>query len=164
MFQGLMDTVLEDVLGSGVFCYIDDIMVFTQTKDRHLQLLNEVFTKLVKAGLRLKAQKCYLLKQKVSFLGHIVDGDGVHMKPEKANAIRKYPTPRNSKKLRTLLGMASFYKKFCLGFSKQAGCLFSPTSSKAKWSWENEHMETFEIMKQIISSAPVLKQPSVEAA
>ncbi|RCN24913.1 reverse transcriptase, partial [Ancylostoma caninum] len=63
VFQRLMDTVLGDLLGKEVFCYIDDIMVCTETKERHLELLKEVFSRIQKAGLRLKAQKCILLRE-----------------------------------------------------------------------------------------------------
>lgn len=58
-------------------------------------------------------------------LGHVIDGSGVHVDPDKVEAIYSYPNPSNIKKLRTFLAMASCYRKFCLGFSKQAGCLFA---------------------------------------
>uniref|UniRef100_A0A7I4YCY0 RNA-directed DNA polymerase n=1 Tax=Haemonchus contortus TaxID=6289 RepID=A0A7I4YCY0_HAECO len=139
-------------------------MICTATKERHLELLGEVFSRMKEAGLRLKAQKCHLMKTKVSFLGHIVDGEGVHMDPDKVSAIREYATPKNAKELRTFLGMASFYRKFCMGFSKHAGCLFSLTPSKVKWTWQKEHEEAFQNMKDLITRSPVLKQPDVEAA
>lgn len=75
-----------------------------------------------------------------------------------------YPAPKNVKELRTILGMASFYKKFCLGFSKITACLFSLTSPKMKWTWENDHEYAFENLKKIICSAPVLAQPDIENA
>ncbi|XGW13384.1 hypothetical protein V3C99_000035, partial [Haemonchus contortus] len=164
VFQRLMDSVLGDLLGTEVFCYIDDIMVCTTTKERHLELLGQVFERMKEARLRLKAQKCHLLRRKVSFLGHIVDEEGVHMDPDKVSAIRDYPAPKGVKELRTFLGMASFYRKFCFGFSQQAGPLFNLTSSKCKWSWEKEHEEAFARMKEMISTAPVLKQPDIEGA
>uniref|UniRef100_A0A7I4YKX2 RNA-directed DNA polymerase n=1 Tax=Haemonchus contortus TaxID=6289 RepID=A0A7I4YKX2_HAECO len=139
-------------------------MICTATKERHVELLGEVFSRMKEAGLRLKAQKCHLMKTKVSFLGHIVDGEGVHMDPDRVAAIREYATPKNAKELRTFLGMSSFNMKFCMGFSKHAGCLFSLTSSKVKWTWQKEHEEAFQKMKDLITRSPVLKQPDVEAA
>ncbi|XGW05284.1 hypothetical protein V3C99_016006, partial [Haemonchus contortus] len=58
VFQRLMDNVLHDLLGKEVFCYIDDIIICTETKARHLELLGKVCEKLKGAGLRLKAKKC----------------------------------------------------------------------------------------------------------
>uniref|UniRef100_A0A7I4Z5U9 Reverse transcriptase domain-containing protein n=1 Tax=Haemonchus contortus TaxID=6289 RepID=A0A7I4Z5U9_HAECO len=113
---------------------MDDIVVCTTTKERHLELLGQVFARRKEARLRLKA----LLRRKVSFLGHIVDEEGVLVDPEKVPAIRDYPAPKKVKELRTFLSMESFYRKFCFGSSQQAGPLFNLTSSKCKWSWEKE--------------------------
>lgn len=65
-----------------------------------------------KAGLRIKAQKCYLLKQKVALIGHLVDGEGVHMDPEKVRAFQDSTVPRNIKQFRRFPGLTSFYYKF----------------------------------------------------
>ena len=119
---------------------------------------------MVRASLKLKAEKCALLKRKISFLGHVIDKNGVHTDPEKVQAIRDYPTPKDVKELRTFLGMVSYYRKFCLGFSKKAACLFSLTSAKSTWQWGKEQQEAIDQMKQMISSAPVLAQPNIEKA
>ncbi|EYC44211.1 hypothetical protein Y032_0468g2007 [Ancylostoma ceylanicum] len=164
VFQRMMDMVLYDLTGSEVFCYIDDIIICTHTRERHLELLREICQRMRDAGLKLKAQKCVLLQTQVSFLGHLIDANGLHMDPRKVEVIKNYPTPTNIKQLRTFLGMASFYRKFCLGFSKQTSCLFALTSAKVKWSWDEEHNRAFEKVKKMISSGPVLSQPDIEKA
>lgn len=60
--------------------------------------------------------------------------------------------------------MASFYRKFCLGFAKITGCLFSLTSPKSIWRWTEEHQVAFEKVKAMISTSPVLTQPDIEKA
>uniref|UniRef100_A0A7I5E602 RNA-directed DNA polymerase n=1 Tax=Haemonchus contortus TaxID=6289 RepID=A0A7I5E602_HAECO len=164
VFQRMMDTVLKDMLGNEVFCYIDDIMICTKTRERHLELLRAVFTRLIEAGLRLKAEKCVLMETKVSFLGHVIDGAGIHTDPRKVEAVKNYPVPEDVRQLRTFLGMAAFYRKFCLNFAKTASPLFELTSSKRAWNWTSECDEAFEKVKQFICSAPVLKQPDMEKA
>ncbi|EYC34973.1 hypothetical protein Y032_1220g3764 [Ancylostoma ceylanicum] len=164
VFQRLMDSVLHDLLGADVFCYIDDIIICTDTREKHIELLRQVCARLKEAGLRLKAQKCVLMQTQVSFLGHVIDSEGVHMDPKKVEAISRYEAPKNVKELRTFLGMASFYRKFCLGFSKVAGCLFALTSSKSVWKWSKEHKEAFDSVKEMIMTAPVLMQPDIERA
>ncbi|RCN42425.1 hypothetical protein ANCCAN_11574 [Ancylostoma caninum] len=84
------------------------------------------------------------------------------MDPKNVEAISKYEVPKNAKELRTFLGMASFYRKFCLGFSKIAGGLFALTSSV--WKWSAEHEEVFDRVKKMIMKAPVLMQPDIEKA
>lgn len=92
-----------------MFCYIDDIIICTYTRQKHLDLLRKVCRKLQEAGLRLKAKKC-LLQKEFSFLGDVVDEKGIHTDPTKVEAIVNYPEPRDVKQLRTFLGMASFYR------------------------------------------------------
>ncbi|EPB72591.1 reverse transcriptase [Ancylostoma ceylanicum] len=83
VFQRMMDTLLHGLIGEEIFCYIDDIIVCTETEERHVELLKEICTRMIDANLRLKAQKCYIMQTEVSFLGHIIDEQGVHMDPEK---------------------------------------------------------------------------------
>ncbi|KAL6731328.1 hypothetical protein Aduo_002203 [Ancylostoma duodenale] len=138
-----MDMLLYDLVGNEVFCYLDDIIICTHTRERHLELLGET---------------------EVSFLGHVIDANGLYMDPKKVEVIKNYPAPKNAKQLRAFLGMASFYRKFCLRFSKQTNCLFASTSTKAKWNWGEEHNRAFEKVKEMISSGPVLSQPNIEKA
>lgn len=164
VFQRLMDTVLNGLHGEEVLCYIDDIMICTKTRERHLEQLKEICNRMRDAGLRLKAKKCVLLQESVSFLGHVIDQEGVHTDREKVEAVCKYPAPTNVKELHSFLGMASFYRKFCMNFSKVASPLFRLTSAKIEWTWEKEQEEAFQKLKEMISSAPVLKQPNIEEA
>ncbi|EPB67326.1 hypothetical protein ANCCEY_13585 [Ancylostoma ceylanicum] len=96
----------------------------------------------------------------------MIDSDRVHMDPKKVEAISKYEAPNNVKELivRTFLGMESFYRKVCLGFSKVARCIFALTSSKSVWKWSKEHEKAFDSVKEMITTAPVLMQPDIERA
>lgn len=78
----------------------------------------------------MKAQKCVLLQKEVSFLGHVIDVAGVHMDPIKVEAILAYSAPVNVKSLKTFLGMASFYRKFCLGFFEDSWMFVCPYVTK----------------------------------
>ncbi|KAL6723852.1 hypothetical protein Aduo_018812 [Ancylostoma duodenale] len=100
VFRTLMDAVLSDLLGGEVFCYIDAIMICTNTRERHIELFREVCKRMRKARLKLKAKKCVLLQTSVTFLGHIVNVEGVHTDPAKVEAIIKFPVPTNEKELR----------------------------------------------------------------
>ncbi|KAL6727416.1 hypothetical protein Aduo_009295 [Ancylostoma duodenale] len=134
-FQRMMDMVLE---GSGVkdkevFVYIDDILIATESLDRHYAVVEIVLKALQKVNLKLKPQKCEFLKREVSFLGHIIDENGVRTDPDKVKKIVEYPTPGKVKELRTFLGMAAYYRKFILNFSRIAKPLYALTSPKNDW-------------------------------
>ncbi|EYC05399.1 hypothetical protein Y032_0082g1560 [Ancylostoma ceylanicum] len=164
VFQRLMDAVLKDLLGEEVFVYIDDILIATDTEERHMELLRKVFQAFRETNLRLKPQKCLLAEKSVAYLGHILDENGVNMDPDKVNKIVSYPRPTTLNELRTFLGMCGYYRKFVLNFAKIAKPMYELTSSKAPFVWNNDATEAFERLKEAIVHAPILGQPDIEGA
>ncbi|EYC38726.1 hypothetical protein Y032_0699g1624, partial [Ancylostoma ceylanicum] len=164
VFQRLMHLVLSKLLSDEVSCYLDDIMVATCSKERHVEVLSKVFEALRRANLKLNPRKCKLFKRRVDFLGHVIDEKGLHTDPAKVKSIMQYPLPKDRTELRIFLGMCSYYRKFVLGFSKVAGELHEMTSEKKDFAWTPSRVAAFEELKKIIASAPVLAQPDIEAA
>ena len=70
-FQCLMAVTLSGLQWKSCLVYIDDVIVFS-TFEEHIRRLEEVFDRLSLANLRLKPSKCFLFKQEVEFLGHVV--------------------------------------------------------------------------------------------
>ena len=73
--------------------YLDDIIVFAASLDKHAPRLEAVLQRLIGAGLKVKASKCQLVRSQVNFLGHRVDEQGIGTDPEKITAVRDWPTP-----------------------------------------------------------------------
>ncbi|GES92855.1 retroviral-like aspartic protease 1 [Rhizophagus clarus] len=82
-FQRLMDTVLRDILWQFVVVYIDDINVGSKTFEEHLLHLEQMFSRLAQAGLKLSPEKCFFFKDEIPFLGHVVSRHGIQTDPEK---------------------------------------------------------------------------------
>jgi hypothetical protein len=82
-FQRLLDRVLAGLLYKICLVYIDDVIIFSRTFEEHLQHLTAVFDRLRKAGLSMKASKCYFGVREVRYLGHII-GNGT-IKPDPSN-------------------------------------------------------------------------------
>ena len=79
-FQRMMAKALRTVEsreGSLVMCYIDDVIIATETVEDHLIRLREVFECLRKAGLKCKSAKCSFMKPQTKYLGRIITNDGV---------------------------------------------------------------------------------------
>ncbi|KAL6726387.1 hypothetical protein Aduo_008362 [Ancylostoma duodenale] len=165
-FQRMMDLVLGElgIKDSEVFVYIDDILIATDTTERHYEVLRLVFEAMRRANLKLKAQKCEFFKQEISFLGHMINQEGVATDPGKVEKIREYPRPQNVAQLRTFLGMASYYRKFIFKFARITECLYQLTSPKAQWRWTEREEKAFEEMKSKLTQAPILAQPDMEGA
>lgn len=86
-FQRLLDTVLGPDLEPHVFGYLDDIIVISKTFHEHLKLLAETFRRLRNAQLRLNPDKCKFCVDKLKYLGHIIDREGIRTDPEKVSAV-----------------------------------------------------------------------------
>ena len=119
-FQRLMNYVLGDLRWLECLCYLDDILIFGKTFEQHLERLNRVLQAIGDAGLTLNPKKCVFGTRCVKFLGHLIDVDGIHPNPEKVQAIKDFPKPMVVTSLRGFIGMASWYRKFILGFAEMA--------------------------------------------
>lgn len=89
--------------------YLDDIVIYSETVDEHLERLDFVFTRLQEHGLKLRPKKCHFFKQEISYLGYIVSVEGVFTLPEKIRVVREWPSPQSVKDLRSFLGFSSYY-------------------------------------------------------
>ena len=83
MFQWAMDVILDSLKLYCVLVYLDDINVFSQTFDDHLEHLEEVFWQLLKANLKLKPCKCQISKEQLDCFGFVVDKDGLRLQMDK---------------------------------------------------------------------------------
>jgi len=88
-----MGTLLRVIPGVSVF--IDDILISCETQAEHLESLEEVLMRLASVGLSVKRSKCKFLVPSIEFLGHLIDGMGIHPLPDKTQAIQQAPTPTN---------------------------------------------------------------------
>ena len=92
-FQRLVDKILSDLLGRGVYAYIDDILIYTETIEEHWRLLREVLERLQAAGLKISLDKSEWLRKEVQYLGYIIGQGVLKMDPSKTEAILKIPLP-----------------------------------------------------------------------
>ena len=163
-FQRLMERVLAGLQWKICLVYIDDIIIFSATVDDHLQQLNEVFSRLKIAGLKLKPKKCHLFQRKVQYLGHIVSEEGIETDPEKIEVIRQWDRPSNVSELRSFLGLCSYYRRFVPDFASISRPLIKLTEKNSKFEWTDEQEESWRILKERLTSPPVLMYPDPEAA
>ena len=99
-----------------VVYYLDEILVAGVDNDDHLNSLSQVFEKLSAAGSRLKKAKCELEKTSVQYLGHVIDGEGVHPTDEKLAAVCDASKPTNVTSLKSFLELVMFYSRITRQF------------------------------------------------
>jgi hypothetical protein len=106
-FQRLMDRVLNGL--PFAFCYLDDIIAASPTRDLHVQHLRQLFQRLHQAGLVANTAKCTLAVRSIDFLGHRVTAGGVQPLPDHVAAIEEFPPPTTVRQLQAFLGIVNFY-------------------------------------------------------
>ena len=95
-----------------VFGYLDDIIIVSDTYEKQLKWLKFVLDRLVVAGLTVKREKCEFCCSRVTYLGFLLDAEGLRPDPEKTTPVMEYPAPTNIKELRRFLGIMGWYSHF----------------------------------------------------
>lgn len=117
-FQRLMERCMGDLNRKEVLVFIDDLIIFSDTLEEHEARLLKVLQRLKEYGLKLSPEKCKFFQNSVKYLGHIVSQHGVETDPDKIEALKSWPTPRNLKELRSFLGFSGYYRRFVQDYSK----------------------------------------------
>lgn len=158
-FQRLMETVLRGLHWKTCLLYIDDVIVFANKFDTHIQRLDNVLERIAQAGLKISPKKCHFFQKQVKFLGHIVSEDGVSTDPQKVECVSNWPQPRTVHDVRSFLGTCSYYRRFIPLFSDLARPLNKLTEKGAKFVWTNDCENSFQILKEKLTQSPVLAYP-----
>jgi hypothetical protein len=160
--QGLsrvIDELFADQKGKYVFNFLDDLVVYSPTRDDHLTHVREVLGRLHKAGFTVNPEECTLAAREIKYLGHILSATGIRVLPDRITAILQYPPPANLKALRRFMGMVGFYGRFIPEFSGKSAVLHDLKKKGVRFEWRAEHQAAFEGLKRALSSAPVLQIP-----
>lgn len=158
-FERLMECVLTGLSPEIAMVYLDDIIVHASTFKEQLQRLRLVFQQLRGAGLKLSPKKCSLFQRRVKYLGHILSEDGVAVDPAKVESVVMWPTPQNTKEVRSFLGLCSYYRRFIHHFADIARPLHQLTSKNTRFVWTTETDQVFHHLKEVLTQAPVLGFP-----
>ena len=160
VFMDLMNGIFQHYLDQFVIVFIDDILIYSGSKEDHEEHLRVVLQILRENQLYVKFSKCQFWLDSVAFLGHVISAEGVSVDPQKIEAIVNWKPPTNVTEIRSFLGLAGYYRKFVEGFSKLAAPLTKLTRKEENFVWSEACQQSFDELKQKLTSAPVLTLPS----
>ena len=158
-FQNVMQRVLRGLVPSVSIVYLDDVLVLASSPDQMMERLKMVFDRFRESNLRMHPQKCHLGMEKIKFLGHYFDRNGISVDPEKIKIVKEFPTPRTVKQVRSFLGLANYYRRFIDKYSQITFPLRGLLRADVKFVWTPECQEAFEKLKTALTTAPVLVLP-----
>jgi hypothetical protein len=111
--------------------------------------------------LYAKLSKCEFWISEVLFLGHIINQDGLAMDPKKVAAILDWKAPKDVRGIKSFIGMVGYYRRSIEGFSKIASPMTTLLAKKVEFKWTPTCQESFEMLKQKLTTSPVLILPYV---
>lgn len=158
-FQRVMELALSGLQWLTCLIYLDDVIVFGSSFEQHMERIEQVLLRMKEAGLKLKPQKCQILQEEVTFLGHIVSKEGVKPNSDNIAKIALWPEPKDVTGVRQILGMASYYRRFIKGYSEIAKPLTNLTRKSIPFYWSEECKESFNLIKTILTKSPIMAYP-----
>ena len=159
VFMDLMNRVFKPYLDKFVIVFIDDILIYSRSKEEHEQHLRVILELLRQEKLYAKLSKCEFWLQEVQFLGHIVNHQGIQVDPSKIEAIKNWQVPKSPREIRQFLGLAGYYRRFIENFSSIAQPLTLLTQKDRAYEWGEEQEMAFRTLKKKLCEAPILSLP-----
>ena len=161
IFSRMMRDLLQPLGMPEVQNFMDDILIATETQERHLECLRAVFARLTEVSLAAKPSKCHLGFADLDYLGHRVGQGRVTPDEDKMAKIRNAAQPTTKKQVRSFLGLVGFYRRFVPNFSEIALPLTEATRDRApsKVVWSEQCERAFIVLKRKLCAQPVCTLP-----
>ena len=156
-FQRMMNYVTSGLAGCEV--YLDDVVVYSNTWEEHLDRLRALLVAIERARLTINLNKTEFGHAEVEYLGHKIGGGKVRPLHDRVQAMRELPRPKDKKGVRRFLGMAGFYRGFVRNFSSVVAPLTDLTKARRNFQWTTECERAFVRVKEMLTSIPVLQAP-----
>ncbi|GJR60314.1 putative nucleotidyltransferase, ribonuclease H [Tanacetum coccineum] len=157
VFMDLMNRVCKSYLDKFVIVFIDDILIYSKTKEDHENHLRLMLDLLNKEKLYAKFSKCEFWLQYIHFLGHVVNHDGIDVDPSKIETVKSWKAPTTPSEVRSFLGLVGYYRCFIENLSKIAKPLTSLTQKNQKYEWGENQEEAFQTLKDNLGNLLCIK-------
>ena len=142
---------------------MDDLLLFTPTKQMHMRKLEDLLKALLKNGLKISPRKCQLFKTELQYMGNtiFIQGKRVCVKPlrSRLEVIQKLEPPKTVKGCRNFAGMVNFLSIFCQDLQKLLKPIYDLTRKGRPFQWQQEQQIAFEEIKSRLQKPPILHLP-----
>lgn len=164
IFQRFINFVFKDLIREKiVLTYLDDLIVPSVDYENGIRNLEKVLQVASEVGLIINWQKCSFLRERVEFLGHIIENGYVSPSERKIEAVKNFPELTSVKRVQSFLGLSGYFRKFVPQYSVIARPLSDLLKADAKFAYNEKERNAFLHLKEILCTKPVLKLYEINA-
>ena len=143
---------------------MDDLILFTSSKESHINKLEDLLKALLKNGLKISPKKCQLFKRSLQYMGNeiFIDNKKACVKPlrSRLGAIQKLKPPKTPQGCRSFVGVVNFLSMFCPELKKLLKTIYDLTRKGKPFYWGKEQQDSFEEIKCRLMGPTVLHMPN----
>ncbi|MBW0481968.1 hypothetical protein O181_021683 [Austropuccinia psidii MF-1] len=162
-FQRMMDKIFqEEILEGWMVVYIDDIIIYSETWEDHVQYMDRVLSKYTPIDLKISLKKCNFGQQELLALGHKVLGLSLAIDQNKVAEVLQKPVPKSIKEMQSFLGFASYYRSHIKNFAHITSSFYKLCSKDVVFEINKERRDAYERIENELTNAPVLILPDFE--
>ena len=161
-YQRFVASILDPIKRPWLQVYIDDILIFSQSPEEHLQHVDEVLSILAENQLYVRTEKCQWMKKSLDYLGFTIQAStptergGIKPSQSKIMAVLDWTIPTSVKLVQSFLGLTNFYRRFIKDYAAIATPLYRLTEKGTTFEWTSECNHSFRTLKQRLTTAFLL--------
>jgi hypothetical protein len=155
-YQHYMNDVFFDYLNEFVSTYINDILIYSNSKTKHTKHVKRVLQRLKNVELQADIDKCDFFVHEIKYLDLIVRRDEIKMNSKKIEIILQWATSQNLKQMQNFLEFCNFYKRFIKNFAKIVKSLVKLIRKNVSFIWSDACKRTFKLLKRTVIKASIL--------
>ena len=142
-FMDLMNRVFQPYLDQFMVVFVDDILVYSKSKEEHEDHLRIVLKDLREHRLYAKFSKCEFWLIELRFLGHMILASGVSVDLKKVKIVMSWERPRSVFEIHNSLGLAGYHRRFIQDFSRLAAPMTRLTRNEVKFESNDLYEKAF---------------------
>ena len=158
LFSRFIKLALQSLPSRFLSAYMDDVIIYSQTIEEHIEHLRRVLDVLLQHGLKLRLKKCKIAQTSVDYLGHHVSEAGIHMKQDYIERLLDWPRPQTNAQLRSFLGAVNYYRRFIKDLPELTAEMNSQ-KNKHTLDWTSSMEANFEALKKKFVEYPIRTFP-----
>jgi hypothetical protein len=152
-YQALMNHIFSPYIGRFMDIYLDDIVVYSDTLEEHVEHVKLILRILEREKLYLSRSKLHVLEPELKLLGRIIDDQGIRMDLEKVDSVLNWKVPTNRDLLRGFIGSVGYLADDIPNVRIPMGILSSITGDTVPFRWSYTEQRAFDEVKELVQHA-----------